>query len=243
MKNADQLDILYLDDHFVAVNKPAGLLVHRSRVDPGEKNFALQKVRDQIGQHVFPVHRLDRPTSGILLFALNPETAKKTADLFQSGHVSKAYLAVVRGYLPDSGRIDHPVKKIKDRYLRQPTDPDKTSYPAVTEFKCLAKTELPFCVDKYFTSRYSLAKLFPKTGRRHQLRQHMKHLSHPIIGDTRYGKSIHNHFFKNQFHCSRLLLAAVELQLIHPETGKEVSISATPDTAFSLILNQFGWKI
>lgn len=247
MKQTTELEIIYKDDHFVAVNKPSGLMVHRSVVDTKETIFALQTVRNQIGCHVFPVHRLDRPTSGILLFALSPETAKKCAELFKTDQIHKTYLAVVRGYLPDSGTIDHPVKKIKDRYIRRQTrqqtiDPDATSYPAITDFKCLAKAELPIRVDKYPTSRYSLAHLCPQTGRRHQLRQHMKHLSHPIIGDTRYGKSVHNNFFKDQLNCRRLLLAAVEMRFIHPETGNPICLSAAPDHSFADILKKFSWN-
>ncbi len=254
MTNSRELEILYQDDHFVAINKPSGLLVHRSPVASREKIFALQMVRDQIGQRVFPVHRLDRPTSGVLLFALSPETANLTAQLFQAGQIQKKYIAVVRGYIPERGTVDHPLKEIKDRYIKRRArqkdkpyiKPEIKTYPAVTDFKQLAKIELPFAVDKYPTSRYSLVELIPKTGRRHQLRRHMKHLSHPIIGDTRYGKDIHNKFFLNQFHCKRLLLAAVEMKFIHPMTGADVVITAAPDGKFdgefSLILQQFNWN-
>lgn len=242
-----QLEIIYKDENFVAINKPSGLLVHRSPIDKKEKKFALQMVRNQIGQRVYPVHRLDRPTSGVLLFALNSETAKKFAHLFQTGQVQKKYIAVVRGYIPEKGTVDHPVKKIKDQYIRhqikQKDDSNEKIYPAVTVFKQLAKIKLPFAVDKYPSSRYSLAELIPKTGRRHQLRRHMKHLSHPIIGDTRYGKDVHNKFFVNQFNCKGLLLAAVEMHFIHPETGTDVLITAAPNQTFSLILKQFNWNI
>ena len=243
MTNTQELEILYKNEHFVAVNKPSGLLVHRSPVDTKEKIFALQMVRDQIGQHVFPVHRLDRPTSGILLFALNSEAARQTAQLFQTGQVRKKYIAVVRGYIPEQGIINHPVKKIKDRYIRRQSKQKNKIYQAVTNFKRLAKIELPVSVDKYPTSRYSLAELSPKTGRRHQLRQHMKHLSHPIIGDTRYGKDVHNKFFVTRFNCKGLLLAAIKMHFLHPETGADIMITATPDRNFSLILNQFNWNI
>ena len=234
-------EIVYQDDHFVAVNKPAGLLVHRSFVDPTEKQAALQMVRDQVGGKVFPVHRLDRPTSGVLLFALDPETAKRCALLFQAGSFTKTYLAVVRGILPDAGVIDHPVKQVRDRYDKRQEGDEIKRHPAVTTFKCLATIELPFFVDKYPHTRYCLAELSPKTGRRHQLRQHMKHLSHPIIGDTRYGKSVHNRFFQTRFGCRRLLLAAVRLEFIHPATRAHVTIKADPGPDFSFILNELGW--
>ncbi|MCD6586442.1 MAG: pseudouridylate synthase [Desulfobacteraceae bacterium] len=243
MTNTQELDILYKDEQFIAVNKPSGLLVHRSPIDKREKTFAVQMIRNQINQQVYPVHRLDRPTSGVLLFALNSEIAKKFAHLFQTGQVRKKYIAVVRGYIPEQGTIDHPLKEIKDRYIRRKKDFTEKTYPAITKFNRLATIELPFAVDKYPTSRYSLAELSPKTGRRHQLRRHMKHLSHPIIGDTRHGKDVHNKFFLNQFNCKRLLLAAVEMGFTHPKTGIDVLITASPNRAFTLILERFNWKI
>lgn len=243
MKTPRELEILYKDDHFVAVNKPAGLLVHRSPIDRKEKIVAVQMIRNQIGQPVYPVHRLDRPTSGVLLFALSPEIAKQTALLFQTGQVRKKYIAVVRGYIPEQGTVDHPLKEIKDRYIRRKSDLIEKTYPAVTDYKRLSIIKLPFAVDKYPTSRYSLAELIPKTGRRHQLRRHMKHLSHPIIGDSRYGKDVHNKFFITQFNCRGLLLAAVELSFIHPETGMDVIIIAAPSPDFDLILKEFDWQI
>jgi tRNA pseudouridine65 synthase len=243
MIHTPEPEIVYKDDYFVAVNKPAGLLVHRSMVDPKEKFSAVQMVRDQLGCKVYPVHRLDRPTSGVLLFALDPEIAKKCAQLFCAGTITKKYLAVLRGYLPDAGVTDHPVKEVRDRFLDRHDRDEIKRYPAMTEFKCLAKIELPVFVDKYPQTRYSLAELFPKTGRRHQLRQHMKHLSHPIVGDTRYGKSAHNRFFHTRYHCKRLLLAAVELRFIHPETGADIIISADPGPDFAIILKEFGWNL
>jgi tRNA pseudouridine65 synthase len=225
------------------VNKPAGLLVHRSPIDRKEKNFAVQILRNQIGQQIYPIHRLDRPTAGVLLFALSPEIAKKTAELLQTGLVLKTYIAVVRGYIPETGTINHPLKEIKDRYVRRRNDLIEKTYPAVTDFRRLATIELPYAVDKYPTSRYSLVKLIPKTGRRHQLRRHMKHLSHPIIGDSRYGKDIHNKFFITTFNCSGMLLAAVKLAFIHPVTGADLLITAQPNPDFDLILQKFSWQV
>ena len=241
------LEIIYLDDYFIAVNKPPGLLVHRSPIDRKEKRFALQMVRNLVNRHVYPVHRLDRPTSGVLLFALSPEMLKQTAALFQAGLVTKKYLAVVRGYIPEKGTIIHPVKEIRDRFIerkdRQPTAPPGKKPDAVTGYVRLATVELPVSVDKYLATRYSLAALYPETGRRHQLRQHMKHISHPIIGDTKYGKDVHNKFFAREFNCHGLLLSAVELRFTHPVTGKTVTIQAAPHPDFVLILNRFNWNI
>ncbi|RJP85141.1 MAG: pseudouridylate synthase [Desulfobacteraceae bacterium] len=238
------LEIIYRDESFIAVNKPPGLLVHRSPIDKKEKRFALQMVRNLVNRHVYPVHRLDRPTSGVLLFALSPETLKQTSALFQTGQVTKKYLAVVRGYIPETGTIIHPVKDVRDRFLsqkeRQPTEKRPDS---VTGYVRLATVELPVCVDKYPVTRYSLAALYPETGRRHQLRQHMKHISHPIVGDTKYGKDVHNKFFARELGCHGLLLSAVELRFTHPATGKPVTIQAAPHPDFALILNRFNWNI
>ncbi|MFZ2632357.1 MAG: pseudouridine synthase [Desulfosalsimonadaceae bacterium] len=241
------LKIIYRDEYFIAVDKPPGLLVHRSPIDRKEKRFALQMVRNLVNRHVYPVHRLDRPTSGVLLFALSPEMLKQTAALFQAGLAAKKYLAVVRGYIPEKGTIDHPVKEIRDRFLcrqnNKPMEPSEKKPDAVTGYLRLAMVELPVSVDKYPATRYSLAALYPETGRRHQLRQHMKHVSHPIIGDTKYGKDVHNKFFAREFNCHGLLLSAVELNFTHPVTGKTVTIQVPPHPDFALILNRFNWNI
>lgn len=243
----DSLEIIYQDDYFVAINKPSGLLVHRSPIDRREKKFALQMVRNQVGCHVYPVHRLDRPTSGVLLFALSSEVAKQTAELFKIGQIRKKYIAIVRGYIPEKGAIDHPVKEVKDRYLRkhknQPDDQPVKTFSAQTDYQQLAKIELPFAVDKYNTARYSLVALYPKTGRRHQLRYHMKHISHHIIGDTKYGKDVHNKFFVHQFNAKGLLLSAVKLTFTHPITRKDVTITASLSESVSKIIKQFNWNI
>ena len=241
------LEIIYRDEYFIAVDKPPGLLVHRSPIDRKERRFALQMVRNLVNRHVYPAHRLDRPTSGVLLFALSPEVLKQTAALFQAGLVAKKYLAVVRGYIPEKGTIIHPVKEIRDRFLcpkdGQAAEPAGKKPDAITGYLRLATVELPVPVDKYPATRYSLAALYPGTGRRHQLRQHMKHISHPIIGDTKYGKDVHNKFFAREFNCRGLLLSAVELNFTHPVTGKTVTIQAPPHPDFALILNRFNWNI
>ncbi len=237
----DLLKILYLDPYFVAVDKPPGLLVHRSPIDRNEKRFALQMVRNQVGRHVYPLHRLDKATSGVLLFALSPEVAKQTAVLFQKGGIQKKYLAVVRGYTDESGSVDHPIRTVPDRFIAGRESSPENRIQAVTDYKRLAVVELPFQVDRYPTTRYSLINLYPRTGRRHQLRRHMKHIHHPIIGDTRYGKSVHNYFFRDRFNCGRLLLAALEIEFNHPITGKDVTITAEPDNGFRSVLAQLNW--
>jgi tRNA pseudouridine65 synthase len=236
-----ELAVLYRDDHLVAVNKPAGLLVHRSPIDPRETRFALQLVRDILGRRVYPVHRLDRATSGVLLFALSPDTARLLGASFTDGRMSKEYLAVVRGSLDDEGVIDHPLAEVADRFLPR-SESDGTARDAVTRYRRLATVELPFAVGRYATSRYSLAAASPVTGRRHQLRRHFKHLFHPVIGDTRYGEGRHNRFFREEFGCGRLLLHARELTFDHPVTGAPLSLSAPLDETFTALLDRLGWR-
>lgn len=215
------LDILYHDDCLVAINKPSGLLVHRSPIDRHETRFAIQLTRDQIGQRVYPVHRLDKPTSGVLLFALDSDTARLMTAQFSAGQVQKTYLAVVRGYLPARGIIDYPLVEELDAIADADADPDKPAQAAITHYRCLATTELPFAVGRYPTSRYSLAELQPKTGRKHQLRRHLKHIFHPIVGDTTHGDGKHNTLFRQQFACQRLLLHAQQLQFTHPYQAQQ----------------------
>ncbi len=240
MSGAD-ISILYRDDYLVAVNKPAGLLVHRSAVDPREKRFAVQLVRDILRRHVYPVHRLDRPTSGVLLFALSPDVARLLAASLATGVMDKEYLAVVRGYPVEVGVIDHPLAQVADRRLPQSSS-GAGEREALTRYRRLATVELPCTVGRYATSRYALVVASPVTGRRHQIRRHFKHLFHPVIGDTRYGEGRHNRFFREELGCARLLLHARLLLLAHPATGAPVAITAPLDADFSLLLERFGWR-
>ncbi|MFT6985052.1 MAG: tRNA pseudouridine65 synthase [Psychromonas sp.] len=233
--SSPDLDILYQDEFVVAVNKPSGLLVHRSWLDYHATEFALQKVRNQIGQYVYPVHRLDRPTSGVLLFALDKVSAKNISDQFVNHTTEKRYLAVVRGYLED-GELDYPLKEILDKIADKQAQQDKPAQQAFTQYCSLAKTMLPIAVRPYDSSRYSLLELIPKTGRKHQLRRHMAHLRHPIVGDTSHGDGKHNAMFRDNFDCHRLLLHAAYLSFNHPETGQLVEINAPLDAFFQSLL-------
>ncbi len=237
------LEIIYHDAYYVAINKPSGLLVHRSPIDKHETAFAIQRLRDQIQQPVFPVHRLDKPTSGVLLFALSKEALIKAQALFQidtetetetQKRLSKTYLAIVRGFAEKQRRIEHIVKAQEDKQ-----HPDKRNQRlGITELRCLAQSEINIAVDRYPSSRYSLVELEPLTGRRHQLRYHMKHIAHPIIGDAKYGKSVHNHFFQRQFNSSRLLLAATGLSFIHPYTQDKLELHASVGATFQHVAEQ-----
>ena len=235
------MQILYHDEHLIAVNKPTGLLVHRSAIDRHETRFALQLVRDRIGRRVYPLHRLDKPTSGVLLFALNEATARLMMPVFSGGGVDKHYLAVVRGYTADRETIDYPLKEQLDRMTDARADADKPAQAAITHLRRLATIELSQAVGRYHTARYSLVKLTPGTGRKHQLRRHMKHIFHPIIGDTSHGDGLHNRFFRDAFDCRRLLLAATQLSFVHPQSGQRISIEAPLDDTFTTILDRLGW--
>jgi len=236
----DQLDILYRDEFLVAINKPSGLLVHRSAIDRHETRFAMQILRDQIGQHVFPVHRLDKPTSGVLIFALSAEAATKMGAIFAAHQAQKIYLAIVRGVAPESILVNHPLTEEVDKYTDAKASP-KLPQEAITQFYRLAEIELPYSVDKYPQSRYSLVKCLPQTGRKHQIRRHLKHISHPIIGDAKHGKGNHNRFFQHQFNAHRLLLAATELTFTHPFTQQAIKITAPLDTCMLQLVEKFGW--
>ena len=239
---SSDLEILYQDEFIVAVNKPSGLLVHRSWLDCHATEFALQKVRNQIGQYVYPVHRLDRPTSGILLFALDKESAKNISEQFFKHTTDKRYLAVVRGYLED-GELDYALKEDLDKIADKQALQDKPAQEAFTQYRCLAKTELPIAVRPYAQSRYSLMELIPKTGRKHQLRRHMAHLRHPIVGDTSHGDGKHNAMFRDNFDCHRLLLHAAYLSFNHPKTGQLVEINAPLDDFFQSLLIDLNLEI
>lgn len=231
----ETLPVLHRDEHLVVVDKPSGLLVHRSPIDRHETRFALQIVRDQLGQRVYPVHRLDKPTSGALALALDPAAARVLAEAFAAGTVTKTYLAIVRGWPPDAGSIDRPLAAVEDeRIATQATEPRA----ALTEFRRVQTFELPVRVDRYPTSRYALVELRPRTGRRHQLRRHLAGASHPIIGDTTYGKGRHNRLFGETFGASRLLLACTRLEFEAGPRGTPLAVDAPLAPDFAAVLDQ-----
>lgn len=236
------LPILYRDERLVAINKPAGLLVHRSDIDRHETRFALQMLRDQIGRRVYPLHRMDKPTSGVLLFALDIEAAQEMTALFTSRLVSKTYLAVVRGHAPPEGVIDYPLKEEHDPVADHAATHDKTVQAAVTLYRRLALAELPIAVGRYASARYSLLEVMPHTGRKHQIRRHMKHIFHPVIGDTTHGDGRHNRLFREHLQCRRLLLAATRLNFPHPESNAPIDICAPLDRNFHAAIERLHWN-
>lgn len=235
------LPMLYQDEHLVVVHKPPGMLVHRSRVAPEERRFVMQTVRNQVGQHVFPVHRLDRPTSGALVLGLSSEAARRLTALFAEQQVEKTYLAVVRGHPPEAGVVEKPLAPLWSNTGHAQQRPDKPPQPAATAYERLATAVLPISVSRYPTSWYALVRALPKTGRTHQIRRHLNHLTHPIIGDVRHGDYRHNRFFRDHFGCRRLLLAAVELSFVHPFTDEPLHVRAPLGADFIAVLDALGW--
>jgi len=237
-----ELEILYKDEYIVAINKPTGLLVHKSMIDRHEIYYAMKILRDQIGAWVYPVHRLDKPTSGVLLFALDSHTAKLLNEQFRAHATVKKYIAVVRGYVDEEGLIDHALKEKLDKISDKDAQKDKEAQEAVTAYKRVATVEIDKAVGRYEKTRYSLVELLPETGRKHQLRRHMKHISHHIVGDTKYGRGEHNKFIRAEYDVQRLLLHCISLEVKHPYSGESLLLKAKLDRTFIKLFNEFGWK-
>lgn len=219
------LDILYRDEHLIAINKPHGLLVHRSSIANDTSEFALQKLRDQIHQPVYPAHRLDRKTGGVLLFTLDKETDRMIQPLFSEKKIDKRYLAVLRGFCPNEGTIDHPLSK-----------ENGTIQEAVTHYQMLAQAEINVPHGKFPTSRYSLVEANPETGRMHQLRRHFAHIFHPIIGDRPHGCNKQNKLWKELFAMDTMLLHASSLSFTHPYSQEIIEIKANLQPEFLRVL-------
>ncbi len=224
------LDVLYCDGRLIAVHKPSGMLVHPTSWCPGEPG-CLQILQDQIKAFLFPVHRLDRSTSGVLLFALDQEMASRVGALFREGKISKRYLAVVRGFTEAQGRFNEPLKR-KDKCGER---------HALTEYEREAQVELHVPVGPYRTARYSLVRAIPHTGRNHQIRRHFAHASHPVIGDQKHGDRDHNRFFRSAFGIERLLLFATEIAFEHPTLQRRMTIRAPLPPEIQFLFKRMGW--
>ncbi|SFV69718.1 tRNA pseudouridine synthase C [hydrothermal vent metagenome] len=238
-----KLEILYKDEYLVAINKPTGLLVHKSMIDKHEIYFAMKILRDQIDSWVYPIHRLDKPTSGVLLFALDSHTAKLMGEQFSSHTITKTYIAIGRGYVPKEGVIEHALLEKLDKISDRDKDIDKEAKEATTMFRCLGQVEIDACVGRYDTVRYSLVELKPRTGRKHQLRRHMKHINHHLLGDTKYGRGEHNKFVREKYDMHRLMLHALCLEIKHPYTQENLLIEAPFDEVFKRMLLEFKFFI
>lgn len=224
------LDILYRDEQLIAINKPHDLLVHRSSIAADAEEFALQLLRDQVGQKVYPVHRIDRKTAGVLLFALDKDTEIAMQRQFMNDEVDKRYLAIVRGHTPDAQEIDHPLRK-----------ENGTLQDAFTSYTTLRRTELDVPFGAHATSRYSLIVVKPTTGRMHQIRKHMAHIFHPIIGDRTHGCNKQNRLFKERWGMTTMLLHAAQLQFRHPVSGDTINVSAPLRAQFSEVMALMEW--
>lgn len=226
------LEILYQDQYIIAVNKPHGLLVHRSSIARDTSEFALQILRDQIGQQVYPAHRLDRKTGGVLLFSLDKETDQVVQQLFQNREMTKKYIAILRGYAPESGVIDYPLKK-----------ENGTLQEASTAFRTLSYTELAVANGKFPTARYSIIEANPETGRMHQLRRHFAHIFHPIIGDRPHGCNKQNKFWKETYEMDTMMLHASSLSFNHPFTNEKITINAPFQPEFNRVFEILNIKL
>ena len=224
------LDILFRDEYLIAINKPHGLLVHRSPIAADVEEFALQLLRNQIGQKVNPVHRLDRKTSGALLFAFDKKTEIEMQKQFAENKIKKVYLAIVRGHTEKNGTIDYPLRK-----------ENGTLQDAFTTYQTLNQVELDVPFGKHLTSRYSLIEATPATGRMHQLRKHFAHIFHPIIGDRTHGCNKQNKLFKEKWEMDTMLLHAQSLTFTHPITSNEIIIEASIQDEFVRIMKLMGW--
>lgn len=224
------LEIIYQDEHLVAINKPSGLIVHKTPMAKDAKVFALQELRNQLGQYVYPAHRIDRQTSGVLLFALSPEVDKQLKELFRNQKVKKTYWTIVRGFAPEEGTITKPLAKDGSDELQE----------ATTHYKTLRQVELPLPVSRYPTCRISLVEVYPDTGRMHQIRKHFAHIRHYIIADKPHGDCKQNKLFFEKYNLNNMLLHSRAMVFEHPITKETIQLEAELPPHFQGILDLFG---
>lgn len=230
--DATPLPLLYADEALAVVDKPAGLMLHASPMARGERDFLLDRLRRQLGRPVHAAHRLDRATSGCVLLAFDPAVAAALGAQFMARTVAKTYLAVCRGWPEEDVVVDHPLDG-------GPGKPERK--PALTRFRRLATAELPIAVPPHATARYALVQGAPETGRWRQIRRHLKHVDHHLIGDTSHGDGRHNRVFRQHLGVHRMLLHAWTLTFVHPHEGRPVTVEAPLDAAFRRALAQLGW--
>ncbi|MEO7068675.1 MAG: pseudouridine synthase [Rhodanobacter sp.] len=229
------IDILYEDDALIAVNKPAGLAVHRSNMVRNADEFLIDLLREQVDGEVYLAHRLDRATSGVLLVARSRDVAAVLGEQFMERRVHKKYLAVVRGWPePTEGLIDYPLSGAKESGPRR---------EARTHYQRLATTEVAIELGRYPQQRYAFVLAEPETGRFRQIRRHLAHLRHPIIGDCQHGRGDHNRLYKQYFSCHRMLLHAWKIRFAHPVSGAPIQLEAPLDDTYLALLQRFGWNV
>jgi tRNA pseudouridine65 synthase len=232
MNCAEPLDLLHLDDDVVAVNKPAGIAVHRSHLVGSDEDYLMDRLRLQVDGRLHAVHRLDRATSGVLLVARSSAMAAELGRQMMERTVAKSYLAAVRGWPAEEGEIDYPLSGSSMRGAAK---------PALTRWRRLATVEVPIVQGKYPQQRYALLDVSPQTGRYRQIRRHFHHLSHHLLGDTSHGRGDHNRLIRQHYGVHRLLLHASRLRVLHPSSGEPLDLRAPLDNAWLKLLQAFGW--
>ncbi|WP_157954254.1 pseudouridine synthase [Saccharospirillum mangrovi] len=236
------LRVLYEDEHLLAVDKPADLLMHPSWLDRAETDTLAGRVKTYwAGAKVHTIHRLDRPTSGVVLIARTDAVARALADAFRDHKVDKTYWAIARGFTEHRFDCDHPLKEELDAIADAQASPDKAAQPARTRFRRLGISTLDAPVSRYPQARFSLLECRPQTGRKHQIRRHLKHLRHPILGDTRYGDRHQNRWAREHLPFDSLMLRAVQLGFEHPITGMYTVISSGLSPQWQAVLANLGW--
>ena len=229
------LEILYQDDALIAVNKPANLAVHRSKMVGNAEEFLIDQLREQIGDSAYLAHRLDRATSGVLLVARSRDVAAALGEQFMGRHVHKHYLVVVRGWPePAEGVIDYALPGSRETGPRR---------EARTHYQRLATIEVPIALGRYPQQRYALVLAEPESGRFRQIRKHLAHIHHPVVGDCQHGRGDHNRLYKQHFGCHRMLLHAWRIRFAHPVSGTSMQVEAPLDRAFADLLQRFGWRV
>ena len=227
-----KIDLLYEDEAIIIANKPANLLIHHSYYARNiREQTLLQLLKEQQGQDFYPIHRLDRKTSGLMVLAKQKNSIAEFQHLFEYQGITKHYVAIVRGHVNEKLHITSPVKLPENKVYKD----------AETQCIPLDTGTLPIAVGPYEESRYSLVLLIPKTGRIHQLRIHMNKVSRPIIGDTKYGDRFHNRMFEKQFGCGDLLLHAQALRFVHPLTSKLIELQTKMPPRWQPILDALDW--
>jgi len=229
-----KIEILFEDDYIIIVNKPNNSLIHNSYYARNIKEpTLLELLNEQFGYDFYPVHRLDRKTSGVLVLAKQKENVAIFQELFNTNEIEKIYLGIVRGFVQETKLITSPVK-----------NPDTQVYKdAETNCEPLNTKQLDIAVYPYENSRYSLVKLTPTTGRMHQLRIHMNKISHPIVGDYKYGDRFHNRMFEQEFNCCNLFLHAHQLNFTHPISKTKINVKAGLPVDWIKIMDLFKWEI
>ena len=230
----ETIEIVYEDDYIIAVNKPNNFLIHQSHYARNITEITLLEfLQQQIGYPVYPLHRLDRKTSGILILLKDKQHVNQFQELFTNNSITKTYYAISRGFPPLSGKIDSPVKN----------DDTGVYKDALTNYETVNTIALEISVGPYPTSRYSLIKLMPQTGRMHQLRKHLNKISHPIVGDYKYGDRFHNRMFETEFNCIHLFLHAYSIAFEHPITKQQINLTADFPSDWQLLFKKFNWQI